>query len=267
MVFKGDTEIANRRFKLAAFCSVFQAELLAIREALNYVENQKFTSVILFSDARSALQALSDVECVNLLISEIQNIHWNLTLNGTKIQYKWVRGHAGIVGNERADQLAKSAAISHMCIFYDFFPLTYAKRKVHEKYFNLWNERYLSSETGSTTKIIFPDVKSRQYFDQKYITFDTAQVISGHGGCHAYLNRMKLRNSNVCPCNGTSIQDMNHLLKDCDATFTLRREYLNNCELENLLPWPPDFSNRFICHAFFQYATSIVKMLSSLNSP
>jgi hypothetical protein len=58
-VYKQNTEIYFQQFKLHFNCSVFQAELLAIEKALNWIKNSSYnTEIGIFSDSKSALQVI-----------------------------------------------------------------------------------------------------------------------------------------------------------------------------------------------------------------
>ena len=52
--------VEPRKFKIYDECSVFQAELYAIFRALQWANGKLKTSLIIFSDSRSALQAIQD---------------------------------------------------------------------------------------------------------------------------------------------------------------------------------------------------------------
>jgi len=43
--------------------------------------------------------------------------------NSTSITFHWVKGHAGLKGNERADYLAKTVARYNTTIAYDEIPI------------------------------------------------------------------------------------------------------------------------------------------------
>lgn len=60
-IWTNGEETKHRLLPLASYCSVFQAELVGIQEAIHIVlKDQKFGSVRIFSDSRSALKSLRD---------------------------------------------------------------------------------------------------------------------------------------------------------------------------------------------------------------
>jgi ribonuclease HI len=49
-------------------------------------------------------------------------------INSTSITFHWVKGHAGLKGNERADYLAKRVASYNTTIAYDEIPVNRGKQ-------------------------------------------------------------------------------------------------------------------------------------------
>jgi kelch-like protein 2/3 len=99
--------------RLNNFVSVFSAELFAIQQALEYVEQLPQTDrIVIFSDSKSALQALRNPTSRNrVTISEKcrLTIH-RMIERGASVCLCWIPSHVGILGNEMADSAAKEAA-------------------------------------------------------------------------------------------------------------------------------------------------------------
>ncbi|GBP30169.1 hypothetical protein EVAR_94477_1 [Eumeta japonica] len=67
----------------------------------------------------------------------------NIFSDSRAVRLFWVRAHAGIAGNERADELARRAALTKKTAAdYDRFPLSYAKRVIRAASLEEWQERY-----------------------------------------------------------------------------------------------------------------------------
>jgi ribonuclease HI len=57
----------------------------------------------------------------------------------TSITFHWVKRHAGLKGNERADYLAKTAVSYITIIAYDAIPNTPGRQKLEDHYTKIWN--------------------------------------------------------------------------------------------------------------------------------
>ena len=101
----------NRYGALPKCASIFTAELHAILIALKQIVSLSERRFVIFSDSRSALQALEMYNSLHPLIMEI--LEWMILARrkGKEITFCWIPAHVGIVGNEKADELAKFAAL------------------------------------------------------------------------------------------------------------------------------------------------------------
>ncbi|GBM25378.1 hypothetical protein AVEN_12313-1 [Araneus ventricosus] len=88
--------------KLIPHNTVFQAETLAIKEAIKSV-NSKGISTSIWSDSKSALRTISSFKISNPLIQETQQA----LLQNPSMQLNRIKAHVGFLGNE---VLAKKAA-------------------------------------------------------------------------------------------------------------------------------------------------------------
>ncbi|GBP93914.1 Putative 115 kDa protein in type-1 retrotransposable element R1DM [Eumeta japonica] len=146
----------NSTFRLESFCTVFQAEMFALHRAIKRVKEGKDRLVNIFSDSKSSLQMTAYLQPSGPCSAKTSGI--SLRKAG-KCAYSGC-GHAGNHGNERADELARNAALKKRQ------RITIAIRCRTQKVIRAasldeWQQRYTEGGTGEITKCFFPEWKGR----------------------------------------------------------------------------------------------------------
>ena len=96
---------------------VYAAELTAIQMTTELFEEKinKYTNTFIFTDNQSTIEAIESPKCQSgqYIIKEILDTIDRIQeiKSSSIIHIEWVPGHMNIMGNERADQAAKAAAI------------------------------------------------------------------------------------------------------------------------------------------------------------
>ena len=96
-------------YKLSKGLSVYTAELVAIWEAIKYVNTRRINKSVVCTDSKSAIQALTASSYDHPILTEIADIYHRIVQAGYECILLWIPGHRGIRGNERADYWANRA--------------------------------------------------------------------------------------------------------------------------------------------------------------
>ena len=112
-VFKGKVLTEQHKFSLDNRCSNNQGEKLAIVKVLDVIETQQVINnenrkAVIYTDSKITLDSIRSVKNHNHLVEEIRRAVI-LNKKNWKIEFKWVKAHPKIRGNEIADRLAKEA--------------------------------------------------------------------------------------------------------------------------------------------------------------
>ncbi|CAK1584821.1 unnamed protein product [Parnassius mnemosyne] len=216
-VWHNGLEIKTITFRLESYCSIYQAEMMAIQRALKYIISKKYPGANIISDSRSAITTICDPVSLNPIASEIRTMIKTLEDNRKQVELYWIKAHCGIQGNERADELAKQAAIKNkQSPAYDKFPLSYAKRLIRNTTLQIWQRKYEQATTSSITKKFFPNiVKAYKILKSIKMNNLVTHLFTGHGGNKAYLYKYKLSSSPCCICDENADQTIEHIVIDC----------------------------------------------------
>jgi ribonuclease HI len=227
------------KIRLPSASSIFTAESSAILEALKYVNSRNPGRFLILSDSLSVLTKLDSPayhdpdDLVNLKIRDRLK---NLKRDGYDITLSWIPAHCGILGNEKADALAKEAATSGLCLSTEITAAD-AKNFLQNKMLSDW--RMIWSEScklkGKFYARIQPDIPNKPWFQKikmnKFGVSTLSRMRLGHCCCGSHLYRIGVVRSPYCECGAT--EDLNHLFFECPINdrYPLLRELLR-CRVE-----------------------------------
>ena len=264
-VVQGPDGEITRKFRLNTVCSVFQAEMLALSRALAWLVQNPARNVTIYSDSQSGLKALSSTSNTNFFVNECRKSLDEL-LGITVVQFVWVKAHVGIIGNELADEAAKAASAQHTASSYNAFPLSLAKRIIRASNFDEWAAEYAGSSTGSGTRKWFPNLPDVHHaMDALGASFELTQMFTGHGFHKEYLKRFHITADDLCPCDGRSVQSIDHLLEECNRFASERFSYRTRCSSIRASPYKVLNSDAEALDLFRDYVSSIVCSLKAFN--
>ena len=100
-------------YRLDGINSIMTAELFAILRALSWLTNQVLhRPIVILVDSLTALQSLKNINPKSkgkYLVYECWKLLKNLQEKHITVTLQWIPSHTGIIGNEKADQIAKEA--------------------------------------------------------------------------------------------------------------------------------------------------------------
>lgn len=209
------------QFKLPDISSVFTAELYAIEKAFLFCLHSDNTRFVIFSDSKSSLDSLrlhsSRIFQINHLVSQILNYHRLLIENGKKVELVWIKGHAGIEGNEVVDKLAKEAVEMGEEQLDFKIPKRDLKSHFRSVLVEEWQTEFECSDKGVFYKELQPTLPRRPWFvgekDRRFIQ-TISRLRSNHGLYKAHMYRIGLAETPMCEvCE--EMEDMQHITLEC----------------------------------------------------
>jgi len=201
---------------------------------INIDENIPST-IGIFTDSRITIESLKNATNHSFVIEEIKKRVMNLERTNCTIDFAWVKVHVGIYGNELADHLAKAAASStELAVTFDRTPKCTLYSEIEEDT-QKWQQECERSTKAAVAKQFFPNVRNMIKLNININPNFTA-VVTVHGKISTYLQRCKLAENSIFPCNKED-QTLDHTLNSCALLHTQRntpRKYVTATGT-----WPP----------------------------
>ncbi|GFX35229.1 putative 115 kDa protein in type-1 retrotransposable element R1DM [Trichonephila clavipes] len=241
VVFRSGVESENFQFRIRDECTVFVAELLCLNFAVKWIteQNSVISEYLICTDSLSSLDSLKCVSSSNNIIVEIQKQLKSLRDKNISIDFAFVRGHTGVLVNERADWLAKAATKRKIDIDVNI-PKSFYKKIMKERIVKSWNQEYLISNKGSITKKFFPTINKRLSCHHFYTNYKLTQFLTGHGNFKSYLNKFNLAPSSFCDCNIGGEENVEHVILLC-SKYVRERKIIRLAFKRLNINWPPNF--------------------------
>ena len=230
-------------FRLPDHCSVYQAEVLAIKEAMYYLDKLKpaTNTVFLFSDSQAALKALDSNTNNSFTIKECRKSlnemakHYNISL-------QWVPGHHDIVGNCIADELARNGTTTAILRDKDTvgIPMATCKLLISQNIILLAEERWNSTSNCETSRLTWPKFNKKRTTEllrlKRGDVSTLIRALTGHCLIGRHANRLGLPSNDFCRncLQPEEEETIEHLICHCPAHCRRRLSLLGDYTLPNL---------------------------------
>jgi hypothetical protein len=174
----------------------------------------KDRTVLVSTDSRITLEALKNQMNHTYLIEKIRKKVNEMEKQNWKIEFNWIKAHAGHHGNELAEQLAKEAATNRdIKECYKRIPKSTVKRELSERSVTKWQSEGDDTTKGAITKTFLPKIADRLKLKIN-VTPNFTTMVTGHCNIKSYLHKYKIVDSPMCSCKSGE-QTIDHILFDC----------------------------------------------------
>ena len=212
--------------KLPDCASIFTAELTAVVAALDLTFHSSGTKFVIYSDSRSALEAIKKFNSFHPLVQKVQEWLFRISCRRKSVRFCWVPSHVGIHGNEEADREAKTATIDPDC-FFDKVPPSDLKRPIRSYVLRKWQERWASPLLANNLK--YKNIRSQ--IDPWPSSFNTSRrvevILTRLRIGHTYMTHNFILEGSSAPvcAHCDRLLSVEHILVRCLKFVNQRRRY------------------------------------------
>ena len=243
VIYKGRYEISSNSVRLPDYCTVYQAEVMAIHlAAIEATEVLDDTDVYikLFSDSQAALKSINkNIITSKAVVNAIKALN-GLGANRRRVELNWIKAHNNYTGNKRADELARNAAYHNVVNFNIEPPFSEIKMQLSLSLTEEWNEEWTKDSSCRMTNIFYPTThkgKSKQLCD---LTRDRSrrliEIVTGQNNLHYVQNKI-YGSDNLCRLCEEDEETFDHYVNDCPCLFSTRRKHFSMHKIINTHAW------------------------------
>ena len=229
-IFSEDVGL-NESFRLPNYCSVFQAEVLALKHAADELikMNALGKSINILSDSQAAIRALSSSHTNSKVVQNcLQSL--NEIASRNSINIIWIPGHDDHAGNCKADELARLGTtktnISASSAY--SIPIASCKTLIDIEFKKLAETRWHNEIHCIKTKQTFPQYnrrRSRTLINlQRPMIQKVVSLLTGHILLGRHATRLNIPSSDLCPHCEDEDEELTteHLLCHCPGLAKTR---------------------------------------------
>ena len=212
---------------------IFQAELLAIDKCaqINLDRGYENVDIAIMSDSQAALKALEGTQIRSKLVWECLT-KLNDLGSKNRVDLYWIPGHTGIIGNEKADELAKQGATTPLTGPEPFcgISLNDLKQESRRRDRISMCREWAKLPGLKHSKITMGGYNPKRTTELMLLNRDKVRVVTGFltGHCRLgkHLRQLGIAEEGVCRFCGDGAETPIHLLQDCVAIIPQRWKHL-----------------------------------------
>ena len=228
-------EITAHHYSLGSYPSVFQCELFALHEAADWAIANILTpsTIHFFSDSQAVINTADSTLCNNSMARDTISLLNQLGLLH-KVTLFWVPGHTNVVGNDRADELARLGSDTkpigpEPCLP---FSRNHSNTEIREVTLSNHLIQYKKQDISEKGKIPLTDyLKLHRY---KSLNFQAIHIkwltwtFSGHSPLFYFQHKIGKASSPLCDFCQTEEETSIHFLGYCARYATVRLRILGH---------------------------------------
>ncbi len=226
--------------KSTSYHGELAAVLLALNHLCDIVLPASSKEIIILSDCEAAINTICTRQEVTnhvALVTEIHDRMQHLSINNDiTTRLAWIPGHAGVAGNELADEYAKTGAThaKHMPHTALPNPLTHGDvtKEIRRGILSRWQQQWDRCDKAELLHYFHPQIPTTKYTSTccKLTEQRRLRLKSGFTHLNIELFKYKYTDSPNCPCN-LSPETIEHVMLECPHYTEARDKMIRTIEM------------------------------------
>ena len=245
---------------------ICSAELTAINESIKIAEERGIERLTIFSDSVEALWSLQEGTSSDhpALLNDIFSSLESIQNRGSQFEMCWIPSHAGIIGNEHADSLAKVASTTKQNIDRVIVPeMKELKEKVDAFILLKWQAMWQEEKTGREYFKLESRVSNQAKYQNNNRHQETTITRLRLRKCllNYYLFKMKRHRNGLCDTCGVN-ETVEHFKMQCRNNNELTRKLKSAClEQKSMFQLNRILANDKLCDIIYSFIIQIKRRI------